>query len=464
MITAWGEGVAAQVAKQVNFEKEKVVRMDCSSSGPPFKTINSAVRGEDKLVVHLFIDTPEAKVRLKAFRRSVAFYAVPANAQLRFDAPLAPETAWGKGIDGVQYGVESKEKRNAYRIGESVTFVLKARNVSAEPTTFEQVEITDTSSGAKNEDRHGLVWQTPLRYFEGRAGTPQDGWRGEGVVHLDVGGKFTKVTIELKEIGPFLIPQSPSPGGEAVLKQAAVKVQTLRGGHALFDEEAVYFVNPEAGIEAVNLKTGKSLWKTEKGSYWPLALADRRLVTREPNPKHANVIHIAILDLDQKGKLVKKSQPVELPAGATFDWQTPHHRLVGGGKPRDEVRLPSPTARFETRIEDGKLLITWEAPIRNSEGETETRSGATEVDLNSGAVRVVPGDKKLLAEQKAPPTIVIGKRTFDIIDITTQTGKGASMTTVTVPTLRAIDTVSGKIAWTRTLRGGLTTTGNRFAP
>lgn len=58
------------------------------------------------------------------------------------------DTAWGKEVEGVRYGVAFKEPRNTYRIGEQVTFVLKARNVSKTPTRFQQVEITAKSLSA----------------------------------------------------------------------------------------------------------------------------------------------------------------------------------------------------------------------------------------------------------------------------------------------------------------------------
>ena len=77
--------------------------------------------------------------------------------------PLAPtkkaatETAWGDAVDGVQYGVEFKDKRNRYAIGDDVTFVLKARNVTDKPASFDQVQILNFSTVWAGNGSRGVV-------------------------------------------------------------------------------------------------------------------------------------------------------------------------------------------------------------------------------------------------------------------------------------------------------------------
>jgi hypothetical protein len=62
--------------------------------------------------------------------------------------PPKNTTSWGKAIDGVEYGVTYKDKPGPFRIGDDVTFVLTARNVSAKRVQFDQVEIYNFQSDA----------------------------------------------------------------------------------------------------------------------------------------------------------------------------------------------------------------------------------------------------------------------------------------------------------------------------
>jgi hypothetical protein len=87
----------------------------------------------------------------------------PASKKVLADDPIAPKKvpahdpfAWGEAVDGVEYGVAFKDDRKSYHLGESVTFVFKARNVSAKPVQFEQLAIS-TSVSTTKADQVGVI-------------------------------------------------------------------------------------------------------------------------------------------------------------------------------------------------------------------------------------------------------------------------------------------------------------------
>jgi hypothetical protein len=246
----------------------------------------------------------------------------------------------------------------------------------------------------------------------------------------------------------------------------ARQTHSLRAGLVLLDDRAAYAVNPEGGIDVVDLQTGKLLWSTQKGSYWPLAVQGNLLLARRREPGKRNVIRVSSLDLTQKGKVVKESGPIEFPAAWVGPgWNDPVSRYIGGAPPRPIP--PGPQVRYEVRLGGGKLLMTWEASWEAGllpPGIRQEHKGLVEVSLAGGGVRLLPSDRKL-APVKEPKDIVVGQRKLLILDVMTRTepGKGI-ITTRIVPVLHAIDTRSGKEAWRRPLRGGSTTTVNYLAP
>ncbi len=246
----------------------------------------------------------------------------------------------------------------------------------------------------------------------------------------------------------------------------ARKTHSLRRGLVLLDDRAAYAVNPEGGIDALDLQTGKLLWATPKGSYWPLAIQGNLLLARRRDPGKRNVIRISSLDLTQKGKVVKESAPIEFPAAWVGpDWNDPVSRYIGGAPP--PPLPPGPQFRYEARLDGGKLLMAWEASWEGGPfvpGPRQEKKGVVEVSLAGGGVRLLPSDRKL-APVKEPKEIVVGQRKVLVGDVMTRTepGKGIIATRV-IPVLHAIDTRSGKEAWRRPLRGGSTTTINYLAP
>ena len=58
----------------------------------------------------------------------------------------ANKTAWGQAVEGIEYGLELKDKRKTYCVGETVSFILKARNVAGKRASFEYGVNLETPS------------------------------------------------------------------------------------------------------------------------------------------------------------------------------------------------------------------------------------------------------------------------------------------------------------------------------
>jgi hypothetical protein len=78
----------------------------------------------------------------------IAMLILLGDAAARQDARPPKGASWGKAVDGVEYGVAYKDKTGPFRIGDDVTFVLTARNVSDERVQFDQVQIYNFQSDA----------------------------------------------------------------------------------------------------------------------------------------------------------------------------------------------------------------------------------------------------------------------------------------------------------------------------
>lgn len=76
---------APQIAKQVDFEKEQILFVGWSTSGPPFGMLKFDVKAEGKNhVVEFYIQEPNAKVRGEALRIGTDYIAVPKGISGRF--------------------------------------------------------------------------------------------------------------------------------------------------------------------------------------------------------------------------------------------------------------------------------------------------------------------------------------------------------------------------------------------
>ena len=116
--------------------------------------------------------------------------------------PPKGTTSWGKAIDGVEYGVAYKDKSGPFRIGDDVTFVLTARNVSDKRVQFDQVEIYNFQSN------HDAVLPTAVdakgKQTKAFAALIPDILVRAKVWKVELAPKETKVLGEISfRIGPF---------------------------------------------------------------------------------------------------------------------------------------------------------------------------------------------------------------------------------------------------------------------
>lgn len=127
---------------------------------PPWRTVTLAA-GESALlgaidwqaghkVRDLAIDPGHYRV---SFLSVMSFTRRPTGSiPVRLTLPMdgAPAAAgWGQAVGGLRFGVSFKDRSDSQRVGQHVTFVLKAVNVTDRPITFEQVSITATESAAR---------------------------------------------------------------------------------------------------------------------------------------------------------------------------------------------------------------------------------------------------------------------------------------------------------------------------
>jgi len=146
-----------------------------------------------------------------------------------------------------------------------------------------------------------------------------------------------------------------------------------------------YVPNDKAGIDAIDLANGETLWQT-KESTQPLLALEKRLVVWVP-VKDKHEIRLVVLDTTDKGKKVVESDPIALP-----DWSD----FGGYGH--------SFTARANAD-KDG-VVVTWEARAWYAGGARPTPEieqaarkegkGAARVNLETGKVETL--DPKKLSE------------------------------------------------------------------
>ena len=79
-----GKKAAQELAGQVDFQKQEIVFVSWTTSGPPFGKLEFEVIGKDKdRVVEFYIREPNVKVRGQAARIGADFFAVPKETKVR---------------------------------------------------------------------------------------------------------------------------------------------------------------------------------------------------------------------------------------------------------------------------------------------------------------------------------------------------------------------------------------------
>jgi hypothetical protein len=146
-----------------------------------------------------------------------------------------------------------------------------------------------------------------------------------------------------------------------------------------------YVPNDKAGIDAIDLANGETLWQT-KESTQPLLALEKRLVVWVP-VKDKHEIRLLVLDTTDKGKKVLETDPIALPDWSGF-----------GGHGHSFTARANPD-------KDG-AVVTWEARAWYAGGAAPTpeivkrsnkdATGAARVNLETGKVEAL--DPKKLAE------------------------------------------------------------------
>jgi hypothetical protein len=158
----------------------------------------------------------------------------------------------------------------------------------------------------------------------------------------------------------------------------------LPGGVADPAGKVGYVQAPSGGVDALDLATGKVRWQVAE-TCKPLALAGDRLLCQAPEKGKANAVRILVLDTRDKGKVLRRSDPVTFP-----DWVSVG--VTYGRSFTSRARL------------DGKdtLLLQWEARAFYAGGAAPTpevlerarkhAAGVARVNIDSG--RVVAGEAR----------------------------------------------------------------------
>jgi hypothetical protein len=162
------------------------------------------------------------------------------------------------------------------------------------------------------------------------------------------------------------------------------------------------YVADGAGIVAVGLQEGRTLWRTDRADQ-PLISDGDRLAAASLRQRLSNVLKVVVLDPSHPGGAVVVSDPVRFP-----DWVTV------ATERRDSFRM-------RARTEGTRLRLEWEAHARYGGGApppTHPRreaerdaAGVVEVDLQSGAVAPLP------LERDSNSRTAIGRPPLDADDL-----------------------------------------------
>jgi hypothetical protein len=138
---------------------------------------------------------------------------------------------------------------------------------------------------------------------------------------------------------------------------------------------AAYLMNPQRGIDAIELSSGRLIWSTSAAAK-PLVLSDQRLVAQAETAGDAHSLRIVVLDTKRAGKAVLEAS-LPLPPDVSPS--------INDGL----------GARFtvDARAGDGVVSIWWSFSQRTVSGmfrpggtPERTQSGAARVDLKTGRV------------------------------------------------------------------------------
>ena len=134
-----------------------------------------------------------------------------------------------------------------------------------------------------------------------------------------------------------------------------------------------HIMNPEGGIDTIDLTSGQRLWSTNDAAK-PLLLRGRRLFAQAKPGTPSNRLRIVILDVQRAGKVI-------LEATARLPGNVQVMVVDGLGK----------SFRTSARLHDDKVIVVWQYSEQEVEGpppgpgsEPHVTTGAVQIDLETG--------------------------------------------------------------------------------
>lgn len=159
---------------------------------------------------------------------------------------------------------------------------------------------------------------------------------------------------------------------------------------------AVYLMNLQRGIDAVDLSTGQLLWRTTNAAK-PLLIRGRRLVAQAESPASDNQLHIVVLDVENGGKLLL-SAAVQLPQGT-------------------QVRIDDglgTTFRTSVHLRDDGAIVSWEyskleigGPPPGPGAKALVAAGVVRIDLETGDAYPLGPDQVLPEPEPQLPERIV---------------------------------------------------------
>jgi hypothetical protein len=149
--------------------------------------------------------------------------------------------------------------------------------------------------------------------------------------------------------------------------------------------------NAFGGIDAVDLTTGELLWRNNEAGR-PLLIDGGRLYAQAGTRR--NRLRVLAFDLARRGECVFESDPVVFPG-----W------VVTG-------EAPGRSFRAGWRLEDGRLLLDWEAEAWSDGGGRSPglafplrkhAAGLVRIDLDGGPVELLPAVRLTAHAKESPP-------------------------------------------------------------
>jgi hypothetical protein len=204
----------------------------------------------------------------------------------------------------------------------------------------------------------------------------------------------------------FVLLAVPLAAAEEKRPRAALLVP---GGGVAGPDAVGYFPAADGGVEAIDLGTGETRWKTDQARRPLLATADR-LFARADVPGARNKFRVVVFDV--KGKRFLASEPLELPAWVSVQPESGRSFVAAA------------------YLEKDRLFLVWEARGWYALGRRPTPAeeraarrlavGAARVDLRSGKVMVLPEKELPAGVPRTPPagprSLTVAGRSFTFID------------------------------------------------